>query len=672
MLVLGLNSAHDSGVALVDDGKVLGLIQRERLTRIKRNALLTADFLDECLRCFGVAWADLDAVAMCTSQAWPIMLVDRTEFAVALDPDARLPARPGLGDASAVRRALDSIQQRDAVFGEAVSVERFRRYFGPDRANREYFAERPEDFLREPGDLVAPLEWPDFLSDWLRPDAADRLRRGLGHMHKVRLANYLPARFTLRGVSRPGLLLPHHMAHAAGAFYQSDFDSAVVHTLDNGDVFTRHRGYAGGMLMLGAGNRLHPVAPNFCYHGHLYQRVSEALALGHGGGAGKLMGLAPYGEPRYFDHTMVGDAFKVFGESYANGAKGNVGRVLDVLRDVHARLAGLGLERFDEASPHYREGWQGAADVRRPGIDFAASAQAVFEHCTGWFLSIALRAVYEHDPSRALPLCLGGGGALNCPANSTVWRTQPISDIFVPPACDDSGLPIGAALAVYHDYLDRPRVDQGAKTCASAYLGRAFDDARIRRAMEQAPPGLAAEEPGDMAAHAAAAIASGQIVAWYEGRSEIGPRALGHRSILADARGAETWARVNRLKKREYWRPFAPAVLVEDHDAWFRGAPPVSPHMLFTAAVRSSALPAITHVDGSARVQTVDATCGGFRDVVSHFKRITGVPVVLNTSLNGPGEPIVDTPEDALRFVAGSEIDALYIGGLRVTRRSGS
>lgn len=172
----------------------------------------------------------------------------------------------------------------------------------------------------------------------------------------------------------------------------------------------------------------------------------------------------------------------------------------------------------------------------------------------------------------------------------------------------------------------------------------------------------------DAALSAAEDLAADRVIGWFEGRSEIGPRALGHRSILADARRSANWARVNALKGREAWRPFAPAVLESEAEKWFLGLPASSPYMLFTGIVRSHDLPAITHVDGSARVQTVDPSCGEFFRVIQFFHALTGVPVILNTSFNGPGEPIVEAPEDALNFLTQSDLDVLYIGGIRVTR----
>ena len=159
-----------------------------------------------------------------------------------------------------------------------------------------------------------------------------------------------------------------------------------------------------------------------------------------------------------------------------------------------------------------------------------------------------------------------------------------------------------------------------------------------------------------------------KVIAWFEGGSEAGPRALGHRSILADVRPSENWLRVNKVKGREPWRPFAPIVLAEKAGDWFDGCPTPSPYMLFTAQVKGNRLPSITHVDGSSRIQTVDESCGGIRGILEAFDRATGVPVLMNTSFNGPGEPIVETPSQAIDFLLTSDIDVVYIDSRRVTR----
>jgi carbamoyltransferase len=279
-----------------------------------------------------------------------------------------------------------------------------------------------------------------------------------------------------------------------------------------------------------------------------------------------------------------------------------------------------------------------------------------------------LHAGFVANRTSVEAIVLSGGVALNCPANTRVARETPFSRVRVAPAVDDSGLPLGAAQAVAHDLLDIPRLPVDPDSTALAYLGRAYGSREIERAIAEAGEAIRVVETDDPADAAAADLAADQVIAWFEGRSEVGPRALGHRSILADVRRPENWKRVNRLKRCEEWRPFAPAVLKEKAADWFDGPLP-SAHMLFTAQVRGTALPAITHVDGSARVQTVGSECGRFRKVLEAFDARTGVPVVMNTSFNGPGEPIVETPEQAVAFLTSSAIDAVYVDGRKLVRK---
>ncbi|MEC8164656.1 MAG: carbamoyltransferase C-terminal domain-containing protein, partial [Pseudomonadota bacterium] len=218
---------------------------------------------------------------------------------------------------------------------------------------------------------------------------------------------------------------------------------------------------------------------------------------------------------------------------------------------------------------------------------------------------------------------------------------------------------------IHHNLLEQPR--QIEMTPPSPCLGTPYGGSAVEAALETAS-GIVWSQPDDPAAAAAADLVGDKIIAWFEGRSEAGPRALGHRSILADIRNADNWRRVNHVKGTELWRPFAPIVLAEKAMDWFDGCPMPSPHMLFTATVRSTDLPAITHVDGSSRIQTVDASCGGIRHVLEAFDRETGVPVLMNTSFNGPGEPIVETPAHAVAFLQGSDIDVVYIQGRRAVR----
>jgi carbamoyltransferase len=204
-----------------------------------------------------------------------------------------------------------------------------------------------------------------------------------------------------------------------------------------------------------------------------------------------------------------------------------------------------------------------------------------------------------------------------------------------------------------------------------AFLGARYPAESVAAALAKHADALQVERAGNAPALAARDLHDDKVIAWFEGGSEAGPRALGHRSIVANPCRAANWERVNAIKQREWWRPFAPSVLAEEAQRWFAGLPAASPYMLFTGQVLTDRLPAIRHVDGSARVQTVDPSVGGYYAMIRAFADLSSVPVVLNTSFNGPGAPIVETPEQAIAFLLATELDVLYLEGYRVTRAPG-
>ncbi|EDP65969.1 carbamoyltransferase, NodU family protein [alpha proteobacterium BAL199] len=664
MITLGLSLAHDAGIAIVEDGRVHALVTRERWSRKKRCALLTADFIQDVLARAGLAWSDIDHVAVASAQSWPFLFVGSDRFRIAYD-NASLDLYP-LSDAT-------KDGARRGIVVQPIFKQHLRERLAAikDGLYSEYMTDDLSRLTPE-NDALWCREWAFFPSWWKDAPTADTVARAcasIPSLHQLH-QGYLPISATLDGITKPGLIVPHHFAHAAYAYYQSDCDEAVVMTTDNGDTHTEFGGYVGGIFAKGVGNRLIPITPTFAIYGHVYQRVAEYIDLGGGSGAGKLMGLAPYGKPRFADRTMLGDAFSAFDETYALVRKYDRNQVIT---PIIQRVVELAKRLYpDPMAPvgNLETGSYGQNDMRRRTVDVAATAQWLFEEnslADVRKLSTALIAAGQWCPT----LLLGGGAALNCPANSRIHDEGPFAALKVPPACDDSGLPIGAAQAVIHDVFGIAREPQGGDTATSAYLGMSYTRADLDRALAGYGGDLVVNDQLDAADDAGKAVASGTVVGWFEGRSEIGPRALGHRSLLADPRPAANWRRVNDLKRREAWRPFAPAVLAERAGDWFLGGPASSPHMLFTAQVKGDKLPAITHVDGSARVQTVGSETGQFRRVIEAFDEATGVPVVLNTSFNGPGEPIVETPDDALRFLATTEVDAVYVDGVKVTRRAG-
>jgi carbamoyltransferase len=455
----------------------------------------------------------------------------------------------------------------------------------------------------------------------------------------------------LLGRSLSATVVDFQMALAAAAFYTSGWRRAAVIT--NGSRTDDDR-TSGGWLLLGDGLCLYPLFPHGLVASAVYDATASALNLGPVGGAGKLMGLAAYGRSAFFDARFVGNAEDLRRRGLGRPAD-------DWLEHVRRQARAQGYDLGPLALPER---------MTEPiNADLAASTQAVFEETVLAAANTFAEAI-PFDRGDIDGLCLAGAAALNCPANTRLFRDGPFRHLWVPPWCDDSGAAAGAALALFHNILGLPRGDLRAEPApTSAYLGIRQSPTQVEQALLAEAERVIWTRPEDWARAAAEDLAAGRIIAWFEGRSEVGPRALGHRSLLADPRQANNWPRVNRIKGREAWRPLAPAVLAEEAAKWFEAAPLPSPFMLFTARVLSDAIPAATHVDGSARVQTVGPEAGAFRRLLEAFYRITGVPIVLNTSLNGPGEPIVETPADALALFLRQAVDALYMEGIRVRRR---
>jgi carbamoyltransferase len=461
------------------------------------------------------------------------------------------------------------------------------------------------------------------------------------------------------------LFAEHHQSHAASAFFPSPFEEAAVLTMDGvGEWATMS-------AAVGSGSKLDIVREIHFPHslGLLYSAFTYYTGFKVNSGEYKLMGLAPYGEPKYaqriLDHLidLKPDGSFRLDMSYFDYCTG--------LRMTNGSFDSLfgGPARKPEERLTQRE------------MDLAASIQVVLEEAV-LRLTRALR-----DDTGQRNLCLAGGVALNCVANGKVLRDGRFKRIWVQPAAGDAGGAIGAALNVWHQYLQQERRPNNALDgMRGAYLGPAFAQGDIERRLAAAGARFTTLTDDEVIATTARALADQAAVGWFQGEMEFGPRALGNRSILADARSPVMQKTLNlKVKYRESFRPFAPAVLSEDVADWFE-LENGSPYMLMVADVvkrrrrtmsaeeRSlfgidklnvprSEIPAVTHVDYSARVQTVHKeTNPRFHDLISAFKALTGCPVLVNTSFNVRGEPIVCTPEDAFRCFMGTELDLLAIG----------
>ena len=417
----------------------------------------------------------------------------------------------------------------------------------------------------------------------------------------------------------------HHLAHAASAHFASPHERSAVLVADG-------RGERASLLLgHGRDGEIVPVATQRLPHslGLLYEDLTEHLGFHRSSDEYKVMALASYGEPRFLEELR--------GLVAPDGRGG-------------FRIAPFDLARF---APALDPG----GDFDSTHADLASSVQRRLEEV---LLDICR---FLHEQTAEAALTMAGGVALNCVANARLLAEGPFDDVWVQPAAGDAGTALGAAMLVAAELGDDVRPMAGAD------LGRGFADAHVEDLLRVAA--LPHERPRDLADEVAAILADGGVVAWFQGRAELGPRALGHRSLLADPRAAGNLERLNDIKGREQFRPVAPMVLLERAAEIFEGAIP-SPYMLFTHRVRDEwrdRIPAVVHVDGSARVQTVDREREPLvARMLEAFERRTGVPVVVNTSLNTAGRPMVDHPRDALECFGSAPVDALAIGPCLVRR----
>ena len=461
------------------------------------------------------------------------------------------------------------------------------------------------------------------------------------------------------------LFSEHHLSHAASAYYPSPFQSAAVLTLDGVGEWTTTS------LAIGKGSDLQVVKEIHFPHslGLLYSAFTYYTGFKVNSGEYKVMGLAPYGEPRYADLirekliTVADDGSFQLDMSYFDYATG-----LTMTNKKFDALFG-GPPRTSETELTQRE------------MDLAASVQKVTED-----IVIELAKGIAKDTGER-NLCLAGGVALNCVANGILLREKIFDNIWIQPAAGDAGGALGAALSTWHLHYKKERLTATERDAMQgAYLGPEFTDDEIETELTACGARFRKLSEAEMIEEVASALADEKAVGWMQGRMEFGPRALGGRSIIADPRSPVMQKQLNlKVKYRESFRPFAPSVLREDVGDWFEHEAD-SPYMLFVADVQNdkrramtaeeealfgidklnvprSSVPAITHVDYSARIQTVHAdTNPKYHAVISKFKEKTGCSLVVNTSFNVRGEPIVCTPSDAFRCFMGTELDILAIG----------
>ena len=467
------------------------------------------------------------------------------------------------------------------------------------------------------------------------------------------------------------LFSEHHLSHAASAFYPSPFDKALILTMDGVGE------WATTSVMLGEGNAIRSLKEIYFPHslGLLYSAFTYFAGFEVNAGEYKLMGLAPYGEPKYValikEHLIhiADDGSYRLNMRYFNYCTG-----LTMTNKHFHKLFGRGPR-------------QSESEITQMDMDLACSIQVVTEEVV---MKMAASLRQEYGVGN---ICLAGGVALNSVANGKLLRSGLFDGVWIQPAAGDAGAALGAALVAYHLHQQQPRQPvAGADAMQGAYLGPAFSNADIQAVLDKAGVAYQLLTDDELVAAAAQALADEKVIGWFQGRMEFGPRALGNRSILGDPRSAKTQSVMNqKIKFRESFRPFAPAVLAEDVQDYFELQQP-SPYMLLVAPVRAarcrepgdaerqvtgiervsqarSDIPAVTHVDYSARIQTVTAESNPlYYNLIKRFKELSGYGLVVNTSFNVRDEPIVCSPQDALSCFQKTAMDELYLGNYRLQK----
>ena len=460
------------------------------------------------------------------------------------------------------------------------------------------------------------------------------------------------------------LFSEHHFSHAASAFYPSPFNNAIILTADGVGE------WATTTVAIGNGNKIEMKKEIEFPHslGLLYSAFTYYTGFKVNGGEYKLMGLAPYGEPK-FVNTILENLIDVkedgsfrLNQDYFDYATG-----LTMTNKKFNNLFGC-LPR----NPNKE-------DISQFHMDIGASVQKVTEDI---LLKIARNL---HTKYKIENLCLAGGVALNCVANGKILKENIFKNIWIQPAAGDAGGSLGAALGYWHNELKMERLNKNSDTMKCSYLGPEYSNEKIKDILIDIGANFEFFENDKLLDFTSDRLAEGKAVGWFQNKMEFGPRALGGRSILGDARSPEMQKKLNlKVKFRESFRPFAPAVLFEDVNEWF-DLDVESPYMLLVGKVKEdklveqtsdqklakgleklniarSKIPAVTHVDNSARIQTVTAENGIYYDLIKSFKKKTGCPIIVNTSFNVRGEPPVNTPIDAYRCFMATDLDILVLG----------
>jgi carbamoyltransferase len=618
LFILGINAYHgDAAAAIVRDGVLVAAAEEERFNRRKHCAGFPSESIKYCLAAAGVAIEDVEHVG------------------ISRDPSAHLHKKILFAATNAAKSLAG--KAANTVTGKAANSV-------AGKASKS----------------VAVLERPDNVT-------GEKNERGLFTAVADRLANTAKVR-SLKddltkalGVSKNNLRaqfhnIEHHRAHLASSFYVSPFERAALLSIDGfGDFISTMWGAGDGNSIEVLGQVEYPHSS-----GILYTATTQFLGFPHYGDEGKVMGLAPYGRPRFIEEfrdiirTDEGGRFRLNLDYFRHHAEG-----VDMSWDDGSPVIGsIYSDEFAKRFGPAREQGTPLTDRER---DIAASLQLRLEEVGFHILN------HLHQKTGLTDLGLSGGVAYNSVMNGKILLNTPFRRIFVQPAAGDSGTAVGVCYQIYNGILNQPR----GYVMEGAYTGPEFTNEEIARELEISNLKFERLSDEELTKRAAADIAEGKVVGWFQGRMEFGPRALGNRSIVVDPRRVDMKDILNqRIKKREPFRPFAPSILEEHVGDYFEQTHP-APTMLMVYQVRverRGEIPAVTHVDGSGRLQTVSREVNArYYQLISDFYKLTGVPLVLNTSFN-ENEPIVCTPRHAIDCFMKTKMDTLYLGNYGIRR----
>jgi carbamoyltransferase len=615
MLILGINAYHgDAAAAIIRDGKLIAAVEEERFNRIKHCAGFPAQAVRYCLEAAGVGIEDVDHIG------------------ISRDPSAHLHKKILFAATRAAKQVAGGRQKAEGRTQKAVGT--IERGSG-ERGNGEKSGN---------GGGAGIFR---------------QIKDRLGNAAKVRdLKDDLA---TALGVSRKNIgaqfhNIEHHRAHLASSFFISPFDRAALLSIDGfGDFIST-------MWAEGSGNSIEVLGQVEYPHsaGIVYTATTQFIGFPHYGDEGKVMGLAPYGQPRFIEEfrdiitTTEAGQFRLNLDYFRHHAEG-----VDMTWDQGSPV--IGRIFSDEFARRFGPARQPGAALTDREQDLAASLQLRLEEVGFHILN------HLHERTGLTDLGLSGGVAYNSVMNGKILLHTPFRRVFVQPAAGDSGTALGVCYQIHNGILNRERVE----VMEGAYTGPEFSSEEIRTELRKSDLSVETYSDSEVTERAAKDIAGGLVVGWFQGRMEFGPRALGNRSILVDPRRAEMKEILNdRIKKREPFRPFAPSVLEEHTGDYFEQTHP-APTMLMVYQIkpeRRAEIPAVTHVDGSGRLQTVSHSLNPrYYQLISDFYKLTGVPVVLNTSFN-ENEPIVCTPGEAINCFLKTRMDVLYLGNYAVRR----